>query len=152
MGASIVEQSALMGVPIDDFKTSTRAMLEVVRSEKARLKRRMQELDDREAVILKWIEQEEGPQQRELPISGGKPIIPPRRSKPSLSEFLMEVMQDGRPRTNAELGEVAKMRGILDEDANLRSIHSTMLSLANTGAFTRREEKWIRTVKANEDK
>jgi hypothetical protein len=142
-----------MGVPMDDFKTSTRAMLEVVRSEKARLKKRMQELDEREAIILKWIEQEEGPQQRELPMTGAKPLIHPRRlTRPSLSDFLLEVMSDGRPRSNAELGEVAKLRGILDEDANLRSIHSTMLSLANSGAFVRRDEKWIRTVKPIDEK
>ena len=148
MEAGILEQSLAMGVPMDDFKTSTRTMLEVVRSEKARLKKRLQELDDREAIILKWIEQEEGPQP-ELPM---KASIQPRRPKPSLSDFLLEVMQDGRPRTNAELGEVAKLRGIVDETANLRGIHSTMLSLANTGAFTRREDKWIRLVKAEEEK
>ena len=135
---------------MDDFKTSTRAMLEVVRGEKARLRKRMQELDDREAIILKWIEQEEGPQQQELPMSAG--AIPTRRSKPSLSDFLVEVMQDGRPRTSAELGEVAKLRGILEEDASLRVIHATMLSLMNSGAFTRRDDKWIRKTKALEDR
>jgi len=76
-------------------------MLEVVRSEKARLKKRMQELDDREAIILKWIEQEEGPQQQELPMPSGRPAIQPRRHKPSLRDFLVEVMQDGQPRTSA---------------------------------------------------
>src|SRR5438046_5124834 len=87
MEACILRESSPMGAPMDDFKTSTRAMLEVVRGEKARLRKRMQELDDREAIILKWIEQEEGPQQQELPMPGS-PVIPPRRSKPSLSDFL----------------------------------------------------------------
>jgi hypothetical protein len=134
---------------MDDFKTSTRAMLEVVRGEKARLKKRLDELDEREKIILKWIDEEEGPQPQ-LPLPGR--VLIPRRAKPSLGDFLLEVMQDGQPRTNAELGEVARLRGILDEDANLRSIHSTMLSLANSGEFVRRDDKWIRKVKANEDR
>lgn len=127
---------------MEDFKTSTRAMLEVVRGEMARLKKRMEELASREATILKWIEAEEGPQpeagQRELP------VIPPRRQKPSLQDFLREVMQDGRARTNAELGEVAKLRGIVPENIDLRSIHSTMMSLMNSNEVVRRDDKWIR--------
>jgi hypothetical protein len=133
-----------MASSIDDFKTSTRAMLEAVRGEKSRLKQRMDELNEREAVILKWIEQEEGPQQ-ELPISGS--VIIRRRLKPTLQSVLREVMQDGHPRTNAELAEIAKMRGIVDDDVDLRTINTTMLSLMNAGEFIRREDKWIRKAK-----
>ena len=137
---------------MDDFKTSTRAMLEVVRGEKARLKKRMDELNQREEIILKWIEAEEGPQP-ELPMPPGRmTAIQPRRSKPTLQELFRDVMQDGRPRTNAELAEVAKLRGIVGDDMDLRSIHSTMMSLMNSGEFVRRDDKWIRKLKANEDR
>jgi hypothetical protein len=131
---------------MDDFKNSTRAMLEVVRGEKARLKKRMEELDERERTKLRWIEEEEGPQQ-ELPIPQGKVR---HRSRQSLPDFVRSVMQDGKPRTNAELAEVAKLRGLLDEDADLRGIHFTMLALMNAGEFVRRDDKWLRKVKAEE--
>src|SRR5574341_140987 len=49
MEASILEQSYCMGAPMEDFKTSTRAMLEVVRGEKARLKKRMGPYSDEKA-------------------------------------------------------------------------------------------------------
>jgi hypothetical protein len=138
-----------MGAPVDDFKTSTRAMLEVVRGEKARLKKRMDELDEREKIILKWIEQEEGPQP-ELPIPPGRVRL---RLRPSLKELLREVMQDGKPRTNAELAEVAKLRGLVDDDVDLRTINSTMLSLMNGGEpLLRREDKWILKVKPMEER
>ncbi len=131
---------------MDDLKTSTRAMLEFVRGEKARLKKRMDELDEREMIILKWIEQEEGPFQHELPATSLGALIQPRRAKPTLQELFREVMQDGRPRTNAELGEVAKLRGIVGENLDLRTVHSTMMSLMNAGEVTRRDDKWIRKV------
>src|SRR5882672_10632429 len=99
-----------MNAPSDDFKTSTRAMLEVVRGEKSRLKQRMDELAEREAVILKWIEQEEGPFQHELPATSPRTLTPSRRAKPTLQDLFRDVMQDGKPRTNAELGEIAKLR------------------------------------------
>lgn len=134
---------------MEDFKTSTRAMLEVVRGEKARLKQRMDELDEREAIILKWIEAEEGPQP-ELPMPLSR-IRQRFRNKPTLGEFFREVMQDGRPRTNAELGEVAKLRGLVGDDVDLRTIHSTMMSLMNAGDVTRRDDKWIRKVKPLEN-
>lgn len=126
-------------------------MLEVVRGEKSRLKKRMDELDEREKIILKWIEQEEGPQQ-ELPITVGDTVrvddVVRVRLRPTLKDCLREVMQDGRPRTNAELGEVAIMRGIIEpKELDLRSINSTMLSLKNAGEFTRRDDKWVRLVK-----
>ena len=128
---------------MDDFKNSTRAMLEVVRSEKVRLRKRMDELDEREKTILKWIEEEEGPQQ-ELPIPAGRLRILSRRSKPTLQELFREVMQDGRSRTNAELAELAKLRGIVDDDVDLRSINSTMLGLMNGGEVVRKGDTWVR--------
>jgi hypothetical protein len=131
---------------MDDFKTSTRAMLEFVRGEKSRLKQRMDELDEREAIILKWIEQEEGPFQHELPATSLRTLIPPRRAKPTLQELFREVMQDGKPRTNADLGEIAKLRGIIGDEIDLRTVHSTMMSLMNAGEVTRRDDKWIRKV------
>lgn len=135
-----------MGAFMDDFKTSTRAMLEVVRGEKSRLKKRMDELDERERTILKWIEEEEGPQP-ELPMPHGPAIvISPRRPKPTLQDLFREIMQDGRPRTNLELAEVAHLRGIVSGDVDLRSIHSTMMGLMNAGEVTRRDDKWIRKV------
>lgn len=142
MGRGILEQSVRMSASGDDFKTSTRAMLEVVRGEKTRLKKRLQELDEREAIILKWIEAEEGPQQ-ESPMQPGR-IMMRARNRPSLQDFFREVMQDGRPRTNAELAEVARLRGIVNDDVDLRTINSTMLGLMNSGEFTRRDDKWIR--------
>lgn len=132
---------------MDDFKTSTRAMLEVVRGEKARLQKRMDELAEREAVILKWIEQEEGPFQHELPATSISALIQPRRMKPTLQEVFREVMLDDRPRTNAELGEIARLRGILGADEDLRSVHSTMMSLMNAGEFVRRGDTWIRKAR-----
>src|SRR5256885_555828 len=114
-----------MGAPMEDFKTSTRAILEAVRGEKARLQKRIDELNEREATILKWIEQEEGPQP-ELPMQLSR-IRQRYRNKPTLSEFFREVMQEGKAITNAELAELAKMRGLLDGDVDLRSINSTML-------------------------
>lgn len=131
---------------MDDFKTSTRAMLEVVRGEKARLKQRMDELDEREKTILKWIEAEEGPQP-ELPMSAGRPLIPTRVAKPKLQEFFRDVMREGRALTNADLADMAKMRGLVPEDVDLRSIHSTMMSLMNAGLVVRNpENKWVRKV------
>ena len=129
---------------MDDFKTSTRAILEALRGEKARLKKRMTELDEREAIILKWIEAEEGPQP-DLPMTGGG-VIPTRRSKPTLQELFREVMKDGRPRTNSELGEIAVMRGIVGENIDLRTVQATMMSLMNAGEVTRRDDKWVRKV------
>jgi len=128
---------------MDDFKTSTRAMLEVVRGEKSRLKQRMDELEERERTILKWIEQEEGPQP-ELPIPG-RPLIQPRRPKPTLQELFREVMREGRAISNADLAEIAKMRGLIEGEVDLRSIHSTMMSLMNAGEVVRSpDNKWIR--------
>lgn len=123
-------------------------MLEVVRGEKARLKKRMEELDEREAIILKWIEQEEEPQQ-ELPMPPGRVVIR-RRLKPTLQDVFREVMQDDRPRTNAELAQVARLRGIVDDDVDLRTINSTMLGLMNAGEMTRRGDTWVRKVQQPE--
>jgi hypothetical protein len=135
---------------MEDFKTSTRAILEAVRGEKARLQKRIDELNEREATILKWIEQEEGPQP-ELPMQLSR-IRQRYRNKPTLSEFFREVMQEGKAITNAELAELAKMRGLLDGDVDLRSINSTMLGLMNAGEVIRRDDKWIRKVKPLEEK
>lgn len=137
---------------MDDFKTSTRSMLEVVRGEKARLQKRMTELDEREKIILKWIEDEEG-HQPELPLPPGRVRLRIRPIKPSLSDFLREVMQEGKAYTNAELAELAKFRGIVDDDVDLRAINTTMLSLMNGGEpLVRRDDKWIRKVKPLEDR
>jgi hypothetical protein len=53
-------------------------------------------------------------------------------------------MQDGRPRSNEDLGELAKMRGIVDGNVDLRSVNATMMSLQKTGAVMRRDDKWVR--------
>ncbi|HEX9450426.1 MAG TPA: hypothetical protein VF934_03335 [Burkholderiales bacterium] len=127
----------------DDFKSSARPMLEALRNEKSRLSERLKELEDREAVILKWIEAEEGPQQQ-LPLSSGRVPLVRRRIKPTMTEVFREVMQDGRPRTNEELGELVRMRGIVDGNVDLRSVNATMMSLMKTGEFLRRDHKWIR--------
>jgi len=128
---------------MDDFKTSTRAILEAVRGEKARIKKRLEALDEREATILKWIEQEEGPVQEELPSMPNRPVIAPRQPKPTLQELFREVMQDGKPHTNAELSEIAKMRGLLAQDADLRGVHSVMMSIMNMGEVYRRGDAWV---------
>ena len=74
------------------------------------------------------------------------PDKPPDCPPPGKSISAVRVMQDGRARTNAELAEVAKLRGIVGDDVDLRSIHSTMMSLMNAGEVTRRDDKWIRKV------
>jgi hypothetical protein len=123
----------------------TRTMLQLVRNEKARLEERLKALEEREAVILGWIAQEEGmphkPDQQEL-----LPTSPVRRhrilmrGKPSLVEFLKDVIGDGEPRSNADLAELAVNRGIVEAGVDLRSINSTMLSLLNAGIVERDKE------------
>ncbi len=138
----------LMGNPTDEIKSSTRAALEAIRGEKSRLQKRLSDLDSRERVILGWIEEEEGPQQV-FPFTPVKDVTPPGAfrplARPSLQDTFRDVLQDGIPRSNVELAELAKMRGLIAEPIDLRSIHSTMMSLLNGGSVIRQDGKW--TVK-----
>src|SRR4051812_10840289 len=106
-GWSIRVEFCFMGMP-EDFKASTRRMLEVLRGEMARLQERMDQLKDRERIVLGWIEAEEGPQR---PLPNMPPMFGPvaetvissaRRSTPTLQDLFREVMQDGKARTNDE--------------------------------------------------
>jgi len=126
---------------MSDFKSSTQAMLEAVRAEKAKLKERLAQLDVREKTILGWMK-EETPQ-GDLLAAAAEPKRGYLVLKPRLGSFLRSVIEDGTPRSNAELAELAKAKGVVTEDMNLRSINSVMLSFMNAGLVKREHDKWV---------
>jgi predicted transcriptional regulator len=121
------------------FKTSTQQMLEAVRAEKNQLKERLAQLEEREKTILGW-QAEEEPQQ-ELPMDGRPKLR--LKTKLSLDGFLREAIKDRKPRSNEELAELGKLRGVLEGHVDLRSVHATMMSFMNAGLVKRENEKWV---------
>ena len=121
---------------------STSDMLEAIRAEKRALQRRLTTLEERERVVVGWLA-EESPQQ-ELPIAGHGPPPPPRSLiRPRLASFLRKVIDEGKPKTNQELAELAKARGIVEEDVDLRKINSIMLGFFNAGEVRREGDNWV---------
>ena len=112
-------------------------MLEAIRGEKNKLKERLSKLEERERIVMEWLAEEQ-PQQ-ELPIG----THPKLQIRPRLGSFLQDTIADGKPRTNAELAELAKTRGIVEEDVDLRKINSIMLGFMNAGYAERKDGKWI---------
>ena len=112
---------------MSDVDNSTQGMLEAVRAEKRKLQQRLAQLDEREKTILVWME-EEAPK-------GNRPRIV---LKPRLPSFLRDTILDGKPRSNVELAEMAKARGIVSEDVDLRSINAVVLGFMKAGLVQRR--------------
>ncbi len=108
-------------------------MLEAVRAEKRKLQQKLEKLEEREKTILGWKEEE-------------TPGTIPRRLiiRPRLPAFLREAIQDGVPRDNAELAELAKARGVIEGDVDLRSINAMMLGLMKADLVHRKSEKWVK--------
>ena len=94
-------------------------MLEAVRTEKRKLQQQLAKLEERERTILGWKEEETS-------AHGDRPRL---IIKPRLPTFLREAIKDGVPRDNAELAELAKSRGIIEGNVDLRSINAMMLGL-----------------------
>ena len=117
---------------MSDVDNSTQGMLEAVRAEKRKLQQRLAQLDEREKTILVWME-EEAPK-------GNRPRIV---LKPRLPSFLRDTILDGKPRSNVELAEMAKARGIVSEDVDLRSINAVVLGFMKAGLVQRQNGKWI---------
>lgn len=126
---------------MSDFTTSTQKMLEAVRAERNKLKERLTQLEEREKTILGWMK-EETPQGDLL---AGVAQAAPKHYviKPRLGSFLRSVIDDGKPRSNAELAELAKAKGVVTDDTNLRTINSVMLSFMNAGLVKRENDKWV---------
>jgi len=108
-------------------------MLETLRAEKRKLQQQLAKLEEQEKTILSWSGEETPGTNRP------KLII-----KPRLPTFLRETIQDGVPRDNAELAELAKSRGIVEGDIDLRSINAMMLGLMKADLVQRKHDKWVR--------
>ncbi len=112
-------------------------MLEAVRAEKHKLQEQFQKqfakLEERERTILGWRE-EEGL------INNRPKVILRSRTLPG---FLREAIQDGTPRSNAELAELAKARGLVAGKVDLRSINAVMLGFMKAKLVQRQNERWI---------
>src|SRR6266849_5264267 len=112
-------------------------MLDALHIKKADLRenyeRQIQKLEQQEKTVLEWQKAEGGPPEYAQ-------VIPPR--KPKLSEFLRQIVKDGNPRTNAELAELAKAKGILNGKVDLRVINSIMLGFMKAKLVERKNERW----------
>ena len=108
-------------------------MLEAVRAEKRKLQQQLAKLEERERTIIGW--------QGEENAGGERPKL---RIRPRLPDFLRTAIQDGIPRDNAELAELAKSRGIIEGNVDLRSINAIMLGLMKGDVVQRKADKWVK--------
>ena len=123
---------------MENFDNSTREMLEVVRAEKRKIQQRLAKLEEREKTILGWMAEENPQQQSTIDEKRPRIVI-----KPRLENFLRDIISDGKPRSNAELAELAKAKGIVPEDVDLRSINSRLLGFMRANLVQRQNGKWI---------
>lgn len=111
-----------------------RAMLQSVQDEREALKLREEKLNEREVTLLAWLKEEAGHSgmQANLSINGFS----------ALGAFVAAALTPGKRFTAAQLGELARGRGLIADDVTHpgRAVHGALLGLQNQGHVKKNDD------------
>jgi hypothetical protein len=120
-----------------NFGSNIAAMLDAVNSERDALEARLEVLREREKTLKAW-QKEEAQQGHTADLLGAADS---NGGSTPLGSFLRGLMADGRPRTSAEIGELAAKRGLIEgEAAPGRVVHYALMGLSQHGVVERDKE------------